>query len=163
MKTQVATTDPGHLPGGEPDPDLIAALAHDMAPLRPSRIEAFELNQQARDAGLQVHWSQMGTSVGSPAELLLELAGVKAAIRTWFDKQPDQVIREASAYSARLTEVWGELRLLEASGSREYTQLRTMQVTPVLEEIDRQFKFAQSRITMQRLDVEMITRGGGGA
>jgi hypothetical protein len=163
MKTQVATTDPGYLPGGEPDPELMAALANEMAPLRQSQLSAFELNEQARAAGVQVHWSKLGTSVGSPAQLLLELAGVKAAIRTWHNKQPDEVIREASAYSARLTELWTELRLLETGGNREFTQMRTMQVQPVLDEVDRQFKFAQSRITMQRLDVEMITRGGGGA
>lgn len=100
----------------------------------------------------------MPTSVGSHAELLLEMAGVKAAIRTWYDKQPDEVIREASAYSARLTEIWTELRILE-SYDRQYTQLRTMQVTPVLDEIDRQYRFAQSRIAMSRQDLDLNRTG----
>lgn len=158
MKASVKSTDPGYVPGPAPDPALLAALANDMAPIRPSRIDVFE----AARLHQTLDFKRLGTSVGTVAELLLELAGIKAAIKTWYDKQPDEVIREASAYSARLTEVWTELRLLEVSGDRAYTQMRTMQVTPVIEEIDRQFKFAQSRITMQRLDVEMLTRGGGG-
>jgi hypothetical protein len=116
---------------GEVDPVLLAALTDDMAPLRP--------------AG----------AVGSRAEVLLELAGVKAAIRTWHSKQPDQVLREASAYSARLTELWTDLRVLEAN-DRQYTQLRTMQVDPVLQEIDRQYRFASSRIALQRQDIDLL-------
>jgi hypothetical protein len=158
MKAQVKSTDPGYMPGGDPDPALLAALANDIAPLRPSRPEVFE----AAALHNVTDFRRLGTSVGTVPELLLELSGVKAAIRTWHDKQPDEVIREASAYSARLTEIWTELRLLEQGGAREYTQMRTMQVQPVIDEVDRQFKFAQSRITMMRLDVEMVTRGGGG-
>lgn len=158
MKAVAQSTDPGYVPGPAPDPALLAALADDMAPLRDSRPEVFE----AARLHNTTDFKRLGTSVGTVPELLLELAGVKAAIRTWFDKQPDEAVREASAYSARLTEIWTELRLLEVSGDRSYTQMRTMQVGPVIEEIDRQFKYMQSRITMQRIDVEMLTRGGGG-
>jgi len=149
MKATLTGNDEvGYLPARAPDPALLAALAHSMAPLRPSRPEAFGTGELR----------PMPTSVGSHAELLLELAGIKAAIRTWHDKQPDEVIREASAYSARLTEVWTELRILE-SYDRQYTQLRTMQVTPVLDEIDRQYKFAQSRIAMSRQDLDLNRTG----
>lgn len=111
------------------DPALLAALANDMAPL----------------------------GVGEPTTrvaILMELAGIKAALRTWYDKQPDQVLREASAYSARLTELWTGLRLLEQH-DRQYTQLRTMQVQPIIDEIDRQFRFAQSRIAIARQDIDL--------
>ena len=149
MKATLTGNDEvGYLPSYAPDPALLAALAHQMAPLRPSRVQAF--------AGANPR--PMPTSVGSHAEVLLELAGIKAAMRTWYEKQPDEVIREASAYTARLTEVWTELRILE-SYDRQYTQLRTMQVTPVLDEIDRQYKFAQSRIAMSRQDLDMNRTG----
>lgn len=137
----------GYIPTRAPDPALLAALAHSMAPLRPSHPEAF-LNGTR----------PMPTSVGSHAELLLELAGVKAAIRTWHEKQPDEVIREASAYSARLVEIWTELRILE-SYDRQYTQMRTLQVTPVIDEIDRQYRFASSRIAMSRQDLDLNRTG----
>jgi len=156
----MSSTQPGYLPGAEPDPALLAALADDIAPLRPSRVDIFTEAAEYARQGIPVDWAFLGTSVGTVPALLLELAGIKAAIRTWYDKAPDEVVREASAYSARLTEVWSELRLLEQRGLREYTQMRTMQVTPVLEEIDRQFKFAQSRIAMMRQDIDM-TKGAG--
>ena len=96
----------------------------------------------------------MRTAVGSRLEVLLELAGIKTAIRLWHTKQPDQVLYEASAYSARLTEMWTELRLIE-SHDRTYTQLRTMQVQPVLDEIDRQHRFTTSRIAIARQDIDL--------
>src|SRR5512134_1466758 len=116
MKAQVESVDPAGL-NTPPDPALYASLLNDMAPLRPSKPEVFETARMAAAAGMAFHWVSLGTSVGTPTELLLELAGIKAAIRTWYQKQPDEVIREASAYSARLTEVYGELRLLETQGS----------------------------------------------
>lgn len=127
--TMTGTEERGFLDTTPLDPALLAALANDMAPL----------------------------SDGEPTTrvaVLMELAGIKAAIRTWFDKQPDQVIREASAYSARLTELWTGLRLLE-SQDRQWTQLRTMQVQPVLDELDRQYRFCQSRIAMMRQDIDL--------
>lgn len=161
MKSTVAPTDPGYLPGPDPDPLLLQALANGIAPLRDSRPDIFAQAAVAARSGQPYDWAHLGTSVGTVPDLLLELAGIKAAIRTWFDKQPDEVLREAAAYSARLTEVWTELRLLETRGLREYTQMRTMQVQPVLDEIDRQFKLNQSRIAIMRQDLDMATRGGG--
>jgi hypothetical protein len=57
--------------------------------------------------------------------------------------------------------MWTELRLIEPF-DRTFAQVRTMQVQPVLDEIDRQYKFAQSRIAMMRQDLDMA-RGPGGA
>lgn len=140
--------DVGYIPTSAPDPALLAVLAHSMAPLRPSRLEAFTSGSVR----------PMPTSVGTHAEVLLELAGIKAAIRTWHEKQPDEVIREASAYSARLTEMWTELRILEQY-DRSLGQLRTMQVSPVLDEIDRQFRMQTSRIAMLRQDLDLNRTG----
>lgn len=128
--TMQGTAEGGFIDRDAPiDPALLAALANDIAPL----------------------------GVGAPetrAEALLELAGIKAAVRTWYDKQPDQVTREASAYSARLTELWTELRLLEAH-DRQWTQLRTMQVQPVLDEIKFQYELCKSRIAIARQDIDL--------
>lgn len=144
-KTTVQGNDEvGYLPSVAPDPYLLAALVNSMAPLRPSEPQAFAIGDP----------NPLPTSVGSRAHVLLELAGIKAAIRTWYDKQPDEVLREASAYSARLTELWTELRLIEQY-DRSYSQLRTMQVDPVIQEIDRQYKINQSRIAMMRQDLDL--------
>lgn len=122
------TQETGFVDSGSVDPQLLAALAGEMAPLR--------------------------TGVGSRVEVLAELMLIKAAICTWHRKEVGTVLREASAYSARLTELWTELRLLESS-DRSYTQLRTMQVQPVLDEVDRQYKFATSRIALMRQDIDL--------
>lgn len=154
MRAHVQGSDEvGYLRQEVPDVALLAALAHDMAPLRVSGL-SFAPNAANAVAGI------MTTSVGTPIEMLSELVGIKAAIRTWYQKQPDEVLREASAYTARLTEVWTELRLLEQR-DRQYLQLRTMQVQPVLDEIDRQLKISTSRIAMLRQDLDAVLKGGG--
>lgn len=126
--TMKGTQEEGFVGEDPIDPAILDALGSSMAPL--------------------------GTSVDTRAGVLLELAGIKAAIRTWHRKQPDEVLSEASAYSARLTEMWTELQILEAH-DRQWTRLRTMQVTPVLEEVDRQFKMNQSRIAIMRQDIDL--------
>lgn len=110
------------------DPELLAALAGGMAPI--------------------------SSGLGTRVEILLELTGIKAAICGWHRKEVGQVLQEASAYSARCTELWTALRLAESD--RQYSQLRTMQVDPVLKEIDRQYKFATSRIALMRQDIDLI-------
>lgn len=131
---------------GDPDPALLAALTDDMPPLRPSGC-APVIDPRTQET--------MPTSVGTRAECLLELAGIKAAIRSWFQKDPDQVMREASAYSARCTELWTELRLIEEY-DRDFKQVRTMQVDPVLQEIGRQYEFAKSRVALMRQEIDTL-------
>ena len=132
--TMTGTPEQGFIDESTPvDPALLQALATSIAPM----------------------------SVGDPddrAAVLLELAGIKAAMRTWHAKQPDQILYEASAYSARLTELWTGLKLIEGH-DRQWTQIRTQQVQPVIDEIDRQHGFAKSRIAMMRQDIDLMTRG----
>ena len=151
MKARVeGSEDTGYIPQGPMDQALLAVLGDEMAPMRPSRPEAFQYMVHM-GVNQPLHSS---LSVGSRGELLLELAGIKTAIRTWHSKQPDEVLREASAYSARLTELWTELRLVEAY-DRTYQQMRTMQVQPVLDEIGRQMEMTKSKIAMLRQDLDM--------
>lgn len=160
MKTTVtASGDNGFIGDQTPVAAEMYALVNDMAPLRPSRPEVFS-EIAASGMAISQGIARATTSVGRPIELLLELAGIKAAIRAFYAKDPDQVLRECGAYSARLTEIWTELRLLEAT-SREYLQMRTMQVQPVLDELDRQLKINSSRIAMLRQDIDMSGKGGG--
>ena len=67
-------------------------------------------------------------------------------------------IREAVGCSGRLTEMLTDLTILE-SYDRTYTQMIQQQVTPVLEELDRQFTMASSRIAMARQDLDMNRTG----
>lgn len=83
-----------------------------------------------------------------------ELDLIAAAIRVFYKKQPDQVLRECSGYSARLTELAVLLHRVEAS-NRQYTRIRTQQVERFLAEIDRQWKTASRLVEVMRQDVEL--------
>lgn len=73
-------------------------------------------------------------------------------VRGFWDMEPDQVMRMASATSARCTELAVHLHRLE--GRREWKQVRTMQVDKLLTELDRQFKIASRLLEVRRQDIE---------
>lgn len=121
-----------HLPvTAEPAPDHVGHLMPMMAQLAP------------------------GGYLGSRRDIEAELDGIALAIRTFAMKQADQVMRECSAYSARLTELCVLLHRVEAA-DRQYTRIRTQQVERFLLELDRQFKVASRLIEVQRQDLELM-------
>lgn len=92
--------------------------------------------------------------LGDRAEIEKELDVIAAAIRVFYRKQPDQVMRECAGYSARLTELAVLLHRVEG-GNRQYTRIRTQQVERFLAELDRQYKVASRFIEVQRQDIEL--------
>jgi len=95
--------------------------------------------------------------LGPIPEIEKELDLIAAAIRTFHAKPPDLVMRECSAYSARLTELLVLIHRREA-GSRLWLKVRTQQVDRFLEEIDRQWKTASRLIEVSRQDID-LSRG----
>ena len=93
--------------------------------------------------------------LGDRDEIEKELDLIAAAIRTFHRKQADQVMRECSGYSARLTEMAVLLHRVEGQ-SRQYTRIRTQQVERFLVEIDRQWKTASRLIEVARQDIALI-------
>lgn len=93
--------------------------------------------------------------LGSREEIQNELDEISRAIRNFHLKQPDQVMRESAAYSARLTELQVLLHRVEST-DRQYTRVRTQQVERFLTEIDRQFKVASRLLEAQRQDLELM-------
>lgn len=93
--------------------------------------------------------------LGDRIEIEKELDLIAAAIRTFHRKQADQVLRECSGYSARLTEMAVLLHRVEGA-SRQYTRIRTQQVERFLVELDRQWKTASRLIEVQRQDMELM-------
>lgn len=93
--------------------------------------------------------------LGPREEIEKELDLIAAAIRTFHRKQADQVMRECSGYSARLTEMAVLLHRIEGS-SRQYTRIRTQQVERFLAELDRQWKTASRLIEVSRQDIALI-------
>lgn len=95
------------------------------------------------------------TGLGTRAEIEQELDGIALAMRAFAIKQPDQIMRECGAYSARLTELTVLLHRVE-SQDRQYTRVRTQQVEKFLVELDRQFKIASRLVEMLRQDLELM-------
>jgi hypothetical protein len=93
--------------------------------------------------------------LGSRAEVEKELDLVAAAMRTFFAKPPDMVMRECSAYTARLTEMAVLLHRKEGE-SRQWTRVRTQQVQRFLDELDRQWKTASRLIEVSRQDLQVL-------
>lgn len=92
--------------------------------------------------------------LGSRQEVEAELDVVAVAIRAFHVKQPDQVMREVAAFTARLTELCVLLHRVEST-DRQYIRLRTQQVEKFLAELDRQFKIASRMVEVMRQDLEM--------
>ena len=93
-------------------------------------------------------------TLGTREQIEKELDLIAAAVRLFYRKQPDQVMRECSGYSARLSELAMLLHRVEA-GNRQYTRIRTQQVERFLAEIDRQWKTASRQIEIMRQDLEL--------
>lgn len=101
--------------------------------------------------GMAYLWNGLGTRV----DIERELDGIALAIRAFALKQPDQIMRETAAYSARLTELCVLLSRHEAS-DRQYLRVRTQQVERYLTELDRQFKIASRLVEVMRQDLELM-------
>lgn len=93
--------------------------------------------------------------LGSRKDIEDEIDEILRSVRTFHLKQPDQVMREGSAYSARLTELQVLLHRVEST-DRQYTRVRTQQVERVLTEIERQFKTASRLLESSRQDLELL-------
>jgi hypothetical protein len=120
-----------------------------------------EIDVQPRERSLSFGdmdgMAQLGFAgqLGSREEIENELDGIAAAIRTFDAKQPDQVMRECSAYSARLTELTVLLHRVE-NRDRQYTRVRTQQVALFITELDRQFKIASRLVEIARQDIALL-------
>jgi hypothetical protein len=93
--------------------------------------------------------------LGTRQQIETELDGIALAIRAFALKQPDQIMRESAAYSARLTELCVLLSRWESS-DRQYLKVRTQQVERYLAELDRQFKIASRLVEVMRQDLVLM-------
>lgn len=93
--------------------------------------------------------------LGPREQVEKELDLIAAAIRRFYALAPDAVMRECSAYTARLTEMCVLLHRIEGS-SRQWTRVRTQQVQRFLDECDRQWKTASRLIEVARQDLTVL-------
>ena len=96
--------------------------------------------------------------LGTREEIQDELDAIAEQVRQFHLKQPDQVMRECAAYTARLTELCVLLHRVEAL-DRQYTRVRTQQVERWLAELERQFKYASRIVEIMRQDIQLSGAG----
>lgn len=95
--------------------------------------------------------------LGTPTSVQAEVDEINDAIRDFWQQEPDEVMRACSAYSSRLTELYVQLHRVEGR-DRTWRQVRTQQVVPTLEELDRQFKVHSRMVEMRKQDLEQMRR-----
>ena len=93
--------------------------------------------------------------LGPRAQVEAELDTIVAAVCGFHTREPDLVMTQISAYSARLTELAQQLVRVEGR-YREYKQLRTLQVERLLAELERQFKIASRLVEVRRQDLDLL-------
>ena len=98
--------------------------------------------------------AQLNYGLGTRQQIQAELDDIARAVRDFHTKQPDQVMRECAAYTARLTELCVLLHRVE-SQDRQYTRVRTQQVERWLAELERQFKYASRIVEVMRQDLAL--------
>jgi hypothetical protein len=93
--------------------------------------------------------------LGSRQEIEAEIDRMLSEVREFYAMEPDQVMRVVAALSARCTELVVHLHRVEGK-YREFKQIRTMQIQPLLLEMDRQFKLASRGVEIRRQDLELM-------
>lgn len=99
--------------------------------------------------------ARLRAGLGTRPQIQAELDDIAAAMRGFYLKPPDQVLRECSAYSARLSELYVLLHRVEGL-DRQYTRLRTQQVEIYRDEMREQWKTASRLIEVQRQDLMLL-------
>lgn len=94
-------------------------------------------------------------ALGTKEEVLAELDAIVRAIRTFWELEPDAILRVAAGYTARLTEMRINLHRVEGA-QREWRQVRTQQVLPILDELDRQHKSASRELEARKQDLDQM-------
>lgn len=92
--------------------------------------------------------------VGTPDEVRTELDRIQSVLHRLYTMEPDLAMRHLNAFSTRLTELFRLLFRLEIR-DRTYTKIRTMDVVPLLEEVDRQFKNHSRLLEARRQDMAL--------
>jgi hypothetical protein len=93
--------------------------------------------------------------LGNRQQIEDELDDIAGAMRGFWDRAPDQVLRECSAYGARLTEMCVLLHRAEGL-DRQLLRVRTMQVQRYQDELSVQFKIASRLIESARQEIAML-------
>lgn len=91
----------------------------------------------------------------SKEKVLDEVDRMTRLVRTFWKMEPDEVMRAVSALGARCVELYQQLHRVEGK-DRTWRQVRTQQVVPLQDELERQWKNASRLLEVRRQDLEFI-------
>lgn len=101
--------------------------------------------------------AEIGEQLGSRQEVMDEIDRMLRLVRAFWMMEPDEVMRAVSAFGARCTELYSLLHRIEGR-EREWRQVRTQHIVPLMNELERQYKNASRMLEIRRQDLE-FTRG----
>jgi hypothetical protein len=94
-------------------------------------------------------------ALGTRQQIEDEIDSILVLIGQLCTQEPDEALRNVSAYSARCTTLAVTLHRVEAR-DRAYTRIRTMQINPILDELRTQKEIAKGMIEMRRQDLALL-------
>lgn len=93
----------------------------------------------------------MGSSLAAVRQ---EVEDLFNDMRTFHVREPDEVMRTVSGWSARFTELKVRIRRVE-DVHREWRVFREREVEPILEELQQQYVIASRLLSVRELDYRM--------
>lgn len=91
---------------------------------------------------------------GSIDDVRGEIDDAFADMRTFHNLEPDECMRLAGGHSARMSEIRVRIQRVE-DFNREWKNVRTREIEPTLEELDRQYTIASRLLTARELDYKL--------
>ena len=83
-----------------------------------------------------------------------EVSDAFADMRTFFHREPDEIMRMCGGHSARLSELRVLVMRIE-DFRREWRSIRTRELEPAIEELQRQYQIASRLHSVRELDWKM--------
>lgn len=76
--------------------------------------------------------------------------------RSFYNREPDEVMRLIAGHSARLAELRVRIHRVE-NIQRQWQAVRTREIEPAMDELQKQFQLASRLLTVRELDFKMET------
>lgn len=109
----------------------------------------------ASPAGLDVNlvYPEIAMSI---AQVRQEIDDAFDDIKTFHQREPDEVFRLVSGHSGRLAELRGRAQRIE-DRAPVWKAIRTREIEPALDELNKQFQIASRLLSVRDLDYRMET------
>lgn len=105
-----------------------------------------------------VQTTQVTPGIGSIESVRREIDDAFEDMKTFHNREPDEVMRMCGGHSARLSEIRVQIQRVEVY-LRQWKPIRTAEIEPCLEELKNQFSIASRLQSVRELDWKMASGG----